>query len=70
MDADRGAILVTGGAGYIGSHAAKALVGAGRRVVAVLTGHGLKDPDTAIRGAETPATIAPRIDDLLGLLSL
>ena len=33
MDADRGAILVTGGAGYIGSHAAKALVQAGRRVV-------------------------------------
>jgi UDP-glucose-4-epimerase GalE len=34
LDADRGAILVTGGAGYIGSHAAKALAGAGRRVVA------------------------------------
>jgi UDP-glucose-4-epimerase GalE len=33
LDADRGAILVTGGAGYIGSHAAKALVRAGRRVV-------------------------------------
>jgi UDP-glucose-4-epimerase GalE len=33
LDADRGAILVTGGAGYIGSHAAKALVDAGRRVV-------------------------------------
>ena len=33
MDADRGAILVTGGAGYIGSHAAKALARAGRRVV-------------------------------------
>jgi len=33
LDADRGAILVTGGAGYIGSHAAKALVQAGRRVV-------------------------------------
>ena len=29
----RGAVLVTGGAGYIGSHAAKALTGAGRRVV-------------------------------------
>ena len=33
LDADRGAILVTGGAGYIGSHAAKALVREGRRVV-------------------------------------
>src|SRR5512133_1923892 len=28
-----GAVLVTGGAGYIGSHAAKELVRAGRRVV-------------------------------------
>src|SRR5512140_3841683 len=28
-----GAVLVTGGAGYIGSHAAKALAAAGRRVV-------------------------------------
>jgi UDP-glucose-4-epimerase GalE len=33
LDADRSAILVTGGAGYIGSHAAKALARAGRRVV-------------------------------------
>ncbi len=31
--ASAGAVLVTGGAGYIGSHAAKALRGAGRRVV-------------------------------------
>ncbi len=33
LDAERGAILITGGAGYIGSHAAKALAGAGRRAV-------------------------------------
>jgi len=33
LDAERGTILVTGGAGYIGSHAAKALVRSGRRVV-------------------------------------
>ena len=33
MDADRGATLVTGGAGYIGSHAAKALAQSGRRAV-------------------------------------
>jgi UDP-glucose-4-epimerase GalE len=31
--ADPGAVLVTGGAGYIGSHAAKAIARAGRRVV-------------------------------------
>jgi UDP-glucose 4-epimerase len=30
---DRGAVLVTGGAGYIGSHTAKALRRAGHRVV-------------------------------------
>lgn len=30
---DAGAVLVTGGAGYIGSHAAKSLASAGRRVV-------------------------------------
>jgi UDP-glucose-4-epimerase GalE len=33
LDADRGAILVTGGAGYIGSHTAKRLAMAGRRLV-------------------------------------
>lgn len=32
--ADPGAVLVTGGAGYVGSHACKALAAAGRRVVA------------------------------------
>ena len=32
-DASGGAVLVTGGAGYIGSHAVKALCEAGRRVV-------------------------------------
>jgi UDP-glucose-4-epimerase GalE len=33
LGAERAAVLVTGGAGYIGSHAVKALVRAGRRVV-------------------------------------
>ncbi|MCX6544329.1 MAG: UDP-glucose 4-epimerase GalE [Acidobacteria bacterium] len=40
--AKTGAVLVTGGAGYIGSHAAKALAAAGRRVVVIdnlSTGH-------------------------------
>lgn len=41
----------------------------GRRVVCVLTGHGLKDPDTAIQGWPAPVTIAPRIEELIGLLS-
>jgi len=33
LDAERGAILVTGGAGFIGSHTAKALARSGRRAV-------------------------------------
>jgi threonine synthase len=37
----------------------------GRRVVCVLTGHGLKDPDTAIKGLPPPMTIAANIDALL-----
>ena len=40
--AERGAVLVTGGAGYIGSHACKALAAEGRRYVAydnLSTGH-------------------------------
>ncbi len=42
----------------------------GKRVVCVLTGHGLKDPDTAIKGANPPITIEPTIDALLSQLSL
>jgi threonine synthase len=37
----------------------------GQRVVCVMTGHGLKDPDTAIKGFAAPTTIEPRIEDLL-----
>jgi threonine synthase len=40
----------------------------GKRVVCVLTGHGLKDPDTAIQGVAAPAVIEPRTDDFLRLL--
>ena len=49
-DAKPGAVLVTGGAGYIGSHAAKALASAGRQVVVydnLTEGHR-----AAVRGAE------------------
>ncbi|MFZ1794469.1 MAG: threonine synthase, partial [Anaerolineae bacterium] len=41
---------------------------AGKTVVTVLTGHGLKDPDTAIKGAATPITIEPEIDKLLNVI--
>ena len=36
----------------------------GKTVAAVLTGHGLKDPDTAIRDASLPAPIAANVDSL------
>lgn len=41
---------------------------AGKRIVAVLTGHGLKDPDTALEGAALGATIAAETDLLLAEL--
>jgi len=36
-----------------------------KRVVCVMTGHGLKDPDTAIQGFKAPVTIEARVEDLL-----
>jgi len=33
----------------------------GGRVVCVLTGHGLKDPDTALKGADAPVVVEPEI---------
>ena len=36
-----------------------------QRVVCVLTGHGLKDPEAAIKGNAPPITIEPRIEALL-----
>ncbi len=41
----------------------------GKRVVCVLTGHGLKDPDTAIKGSLAPISIEARIDDLLNAIA-
>ena len=42
----------------------------GQRVVCVLTGHGLKDPDTAIRDSAPPISIPPRIEALLDAMNL
>ena len=42
----------------------------GQRVVCVLTGHGLKDPDTAIRDSAPPITIPPAIEALLDVLAI
>jgi threonine synthase len=40
----------------------------GKRVVCVLTGHGLKDPDTAIRLSAAPLVIEPTIEALLDVI--
>ncbi len=41
----------------------------GKCVVCVLTGHGLKDPDTAIRNSPAPVTIEPQIEALLDAIA-
>lgn len=42
----------------------------GQRVVCVMTGHGLKDPDTAMRSFAAPITIEPRLEALLEAVKL
>jgi threonine synthase len=42
----------------------------GKRVVAVLTGHGMKDPDTAIKGISAPEMIEPEIGALLAAIGM
>lgn len=42
----------------------------GQKIVGILTGHGLKDPDSALRGAPAPKVLAASTDDLLRELSL
>jgi threonine synthase len=41
---------------------------AGRTVVCVLTGHGLKDPDWAIAGAPPPPLVQPEVDQVAAAL--
>ena len=48
----------------------KADVPAGAKVVCVLTGNGLKDPDTAIRGARAPDLVEATLDSVLAALVL
>jgi threonine synthase len=40
------------------------------RVVCILTGHGLKDPDNAIKSAEEPVTVEGRADEILKAIDL
>jgi threonine synthase len=42
----------------------------GTKVVCVLTGHGLKDPDWAIRGAPTPVQIGADVEQAASVLGL
>lgn len=40
------------------------------KIVCILTGHGLKDPDSAIQSAEEPITVEPKEDEILEHLHL
>lgn len=42
----------------------------GSTLVLTLTGHGLKDPDTALESASRPTTVPPSIDAVLAQLGL
>ncbi len=42
----------------------------GGNIVCVLTGHGLKDPDIALKEAEEPATVDPDIKKIVRLIGL
>jgi threonine synthase len=41
-----------------------------QRIVCVLTGHGLKDPDSAFSGISLPPPIPATIEDLLNAVGL
>jgi threonine synthase len=59
-----------GVAGLINSVKAGRIDPEGKNFVCVLTGHGLKDPDSAVMGAEAAIAIPPCTDDLLRVLNL
>lgn len=40
------------------------------RLVCILTGHGLKDPDSAIAAAEQPVTVEPKEESILEVLDM
>jgi hypothetical protein len=39
-------------------------------VVCTVTGHGLKDPDTAVKYADAPEKCGKSFEDLVGMLGL
>jgi threonine synthase len=50
--------------------AKKGLFKKGETVVCTLTGHGLKDPDTAMRECRKPVTVKPKLEQVLKVLKL
>ncbi len=60
----------TGVAGLIKSVTTGSVDPEGKIFVCVLTGHGLKDPDSAVEGAAPPISISPSVDELLSVLKL
>ena len=42
---------------------------AGAKIVCILTGHGLKDPDTALKEVSEPTLIEPDLDKVIDLIS-
>jgi threonine synthase len=42
----------------------------GSTIVLTLTGHGLKDPDTALESATRPVSVPARLDAVLAQLGL
>ena len=59
-----------GVAGLLKAVMAKELDPEGKTFVCVLTGHGLKDPDSAVFGVASPGAIMPNTDSLLEVLNL
>jgi threonine synthase len=43
---------------------------ADREVVCILTGHGLKDPNTALHAIEEPVPIQPSLDAVLAAIGI
>lgn len=41
----------------------------GKRIVCIVTGHGLKDPEIVLKGASDPVTLTPEFDALAELLA-
>jgi threonine synthase len=50
--------------------AKKGLLKAGQRVVCVITGHGLKDPDTATHRLKLPPAVEPSLEAVLKAINL